>query len=96
MKFEINTSMACPAEVRVGNVYAVGGGHGRGQGHLMILFAIAEPKNSYQSASGLMIIVDKHGNPRGVTSYAMHNIAERSAIAFVDGLEDLTFEIRSL
>lgn len=96
MKFAINTETAHPGEVRVGNVYPVGGGYGRRAGHMMILMAVAEPINQYQGASGLMMIVDNQGRPRGVTSYGIHALEERTAIGFVDGLEDLTFEIKSL
>jgi hypothetical protein len=96
MQFAINTTTAHPGEVRIGNVYPIRGGHGRRAGHLMILMAITEPLNSYQSESCLMFIVDNQGRPRGVTSYAIHALEERAVVGFVDGLEDLTFEIRSL
>lgn len=96
MQFAINTTNADPGEVRIGNVYPIRGGYGRRAGHLMILMAITEPPNQYQDPSCLMFIIDNKGRPKGVTSYAVHALEERAAVGFVDGLEDLTFEIRSL
>lgn len=96
MDFNINTTVALPDEVRVGNVYPVGGGYGRRAGHLMVLFAIAEPANQYNGPSALLVVIDKHGKPRGVTSYGLSAIEDRSPIAFCEGIDGLSFEIRSL
>ncbi len=76
-----------PAE---GNVYAISGGYGRKAGHAMVLLAITEKQ------SALMLIIDREGNPVGVTSYGLHAIEERAPIAYVRGLDDLTFEMEAL
>lgn len=72
----------------VGNVYACGGGYGRKAGHAMVLLAITE------KGYALMLVIDKDGNPVGVTSYGLHAIEDRSPVAFVRGLDalDLTME----
>lgn len=69
----------------VGNVYAISGGYGRKAGHAMVLISITK------SAAALLLVIDKNGEPIGVTSYGVHAIEERAPIAFVPGLEDLTF-----
>lgn len=74
----------------VGNAYAISGGYGRRAGHLMVLLAITE-KNSC-----LMLVVDKEGNPVGVTSYGLHAIEERAPVAFVRGLENLDLTLEAL
>jgi hypothetical protein len=69
----------------VGNVYAISGGYGRKAGHAMVLIAVTKKDNC------LMLVIDREGDPVGVTSYGLHAIEERAAIAFVPGFEDLTF-----
>ena len=72
----------------IGNVYGCAGGYGRKAGHSMVLIAITEKQQA------LMLVIDKDGNPVGVTSYGLHAIEERAPIAFVGGLDslDLTME----
>lgn len=74
----------------VGNVYAISGGYGRKAGHAMILLAVTERQ------SALMLIIDKEGNPVGVTSYGVHAIEERAPIAFVSGLDEMVFDMEAL
>lgn len=74
----------------VGNVYPISGGYGRKAGHAMVLIAITE------KGSCLMLVIDKDGEPIGVTSYGLHAIEERTPIAFVRGLDDLVFEMEPL
>lgn len=74
----------------VGNVYAISGGYGRRSGHLMVLVAITAKQ------SCLMLVIDKDGEPVGVTSYGLHAIEDRAPIAFVPGLADLTFNMEPL
>lgn len=96
MKIEIALSEFSPYEpVRVGNVYSVKGGRGSRLKHMFVLFAITE-EMPYEGSRCLMLTIDKDGNPVGVTQYAMHYVNDLSPIAFVDGLEDLTFVMRSL
>lgn len=68
----------------VGNVYAISGGYGRKAGHAMVLMAITKAN------AALMLIIDKDGEPIGVTSYGLHAIEERTPIAFVRGLEEMS------
>jgi predicted aconitase with swiveling domain len=74
----------------VGNVYSISGGYGRKAGHAMVLLAITKRE------SALMLIIDKEGDPIGVTSYGVHAIEERAPIAFVRGLDDMVFEMEAL
>lgn len=74
----------------VGNVYSINGGYGRKAGHAMVLLAITEKQ------SALMLVIDKDGNPVGVTSYGLHYVEERAPIAFVRGLDEMTFQMESL
>lgn len=74
----------------VGNVYAISGGYGRKAGHSMVLLAITE------KASCLMLVIDRQGNPIGVTAYGLHAIEERAPIAFVPGLDALHFTMEPL
>ncbi len=74
----------------VGNVYPIAGGHGRRAGHSMVLFAITERQTA------LMLVIDKDGEPVGVTSYGLHAIEERSPVAFVPGLDGLTFDMQPI
>lgn len=74
----------------VGNVYALNGGYGRKAGHSMVLFAITEKQ------ACLMLVIDKDGNPVGVTSYGLHAIEDRAPVAFVSGLEDLNLTMQPL
>ena len=74
----------------VGNVYAISGGYGRKAGHSMVLLAITK------QAACLMLVIDKEGDPMGVTSYGLHAIEERAPIAFVRGLEELNLAMEPL
>jgi predicted aconitase with swiveling domain len=68
----------------VGNVYAIGGGYGRKAGHAMVLMAITK------NGTALMLVIDKEGEPTGVTSYGLHAIEERVPIAYIRGFEELS------
>lgn len=74
----------------VGNVYPISGGYGRKAGHSMILLAVTEKQNA------LLLVIDKNGEPVGVTSYGLHVMEERAPIAFVPGLDGLTFDMQPL
>lgn len=78
------------SQAQVGNVYAISGGYGRRAGHSMVLIAITE------KGSALMLVIDKNGLPVGVTSYGLHAIEERAPIAFVDGLDDMEFNMLTI
>lgn len=87
----INT-LEIPAfsQATVGNVYPISGGYGRRAGHSMVLLAITEKQ------SALLLVIDKEGTPVGVTSYGLHAIEERTPVAFVAGLAEMTFDMQPL
>jgi hypothetical protein len=74
----------------IGNVYSCNGGYGRKAGHAMVLIAVTAQQ------SALMLVIDKDGNPVGVTSYGLHAIEERAPIAFVRGLDEMVFQMEAL
>jgi len=74
----------------IGNVYAIGGGYGRREGHCMVLIATTKKQ------SCLMLVIDKEGDPVGVTSYGLHALEERAPIAFVRGLDDLNLTMEPI
>lgn len=84
------TDLPSFSQLVVGNVYAIGGGYGRRAGHAMILLAITK------ASSALMLVIDKEGDPIGVTSYGLHAIEERAPIAYVRGLDDLNLTMEAL
>jgi len=88
---KINTTdLPAFSQPMVGNVYPIAGGYGRKAGHSMVLFAITEKQ------SALMLVIDKNGEPVGVTSYGLHAIEERAPVAFVHGLDGLSFDMQSI
>ncbi len=96
MKIDIQTTeIGHNAETKVGNVYAVKGGRGLRYGHMQVLIAIT-PNREYYGQSGLMLVINKQGEPVGVNSYGMHYIEELCPIAFVEGIDELTLRMRSL
>lgn len=97
MKINIEVGDFGPYEpARPGNVYPVKGGRGLRDGHMMILLAVTDPKEQWRGSSGLMLVIDKQGNPTGVSSYGMSRVEELQPIAFVEGIEDMQFTMRSL
>ena len=80
---------------RVGNVYPIKGGRGLSRGHMNVLFAITEG-DQWQGPRALMLTINKEGYPVGVTHYAMHYVENLQPMAFVEGLEGLEFNMRSL
>ena len=74
----------------VGNVYAISGGYGRKAGHAMVLIAVTK------ASSALLLVIDKEGEPVGVTSYGLHAIEERAPIAFVRGLDEMNLQMEAL
>jgi len=89
MKINV-TEIPAFSQPAVGNVYAISGGYGRKAGHSMVLIAITE------KSAALLLVIDRNGDPVGVTSYGLHAIEERAPIAFVPGLEELTFNMEPL
>lgn len=73
-----------------GNVYAINGGYGRKAGHSMVLLAITKRETA------LMLVIDKDGEPVGVTSYGLHYLEERAPIAFVRGISDINLTMEAL
>ena len=96
MRIEINGDIGAIAdEPVVGNVYQVRGGSGAKKGHVMVILAITNPE-PYNGQKVLMLIVNKQGEPVGVTSYGVHYVRELTPIAFVDGMDEITLQMRSL
>lgn len=91
MRFTValNDYKACEP-IRVGNVYAVKGGYGTRNKHLMVLIAITE------QGLHLLLTLDREGNPVGNTQYLAHALEDRIPVGFVEGLENLTFNITSI
>lgn len=86
----ITTDLPGFSQPIVGNVYSINGGYGRKAGHAMILFCITK------SQGALMLVIDKDGDPIGVTSYGLHAIEERTPIAFVRGIDDLVLTMEAI
>jgi hypothetical protein len=80
----------------VGNVYPIGGGYGRRAGHAMVLIAITPDRGEARGRAALFLVIDKNGDPVGVTSYGLHAIEERAPIAFVRGIEELRLTMEPL
>lgn len=95
INIELNTQPSPANEPLVGNVYPVRGGRGLRYGHMNVLFHIVDAIDC-RGKVGLLVVIDKEGNPIGVNSYGMHYIEELQPIAFVDGLEAMEFTLRSL
>lgn len=96
MKIDIQTSICIPADdPQVGNVYPVKGGRGLRAKHMMVLIAITA-KGEYRDPTGIMLVIDKEGNPVGCSSYGMHYVGDLAPIAFVEGLDELTLLMRSI
>lgn len=89
MKINV-TDLPTFAQPVEGNVYAIGGGYGRKAGHAMVLLSITK------TSTCLMLVIDREGDPVGVTSYGLHALEERAPIAFVPGLSELSFMMESL
>ena len=87
----ITTDLPGFSQPEIGNVYSINGGYGRKAGHAMVLIALTKKKQSC-----LFMVIDKDGDPVGVTSYGLHAIEERSPIAFVPGIDDLVFTMEAL
>jgi hypothetical protein len=97
VRVDIQTTEIGPCEsARPGNVYAVKGGRGLRDGNMQVLLAITTPKEEWRGAMGLLLVINKQGEPVGVNSYGMHYIEELQPIAFVEGLDDLTLIMRSI
>ena len=95
----INVTFDLPqaaSELLVGNVYAVRGGRGLRDGHMNIVIAITEPKDRYQGRMALCLTVDKDGDPRGVSAYGVHYFEDKMPIAFCDGADEISLNVRSL
>ncbi len=84
------TEIPAFSQAVVGNVYPISGGYGRKAGHSMVILALTD------KGAALMLVIDKEGQPIGVTAYGRHAIEDRAPIAFVPGLADLELEMQPL
>ena len=76
-------------EPTVGNVYNVRGGTGARKGHMQVVVALTE-------TGCVMLTVNRDGEVIGASCYGRHYIQEKIPMAFCDGLEELSFNIRSV
>ena len=76
-------------EPTVGNVYNVRGGSGAKHGHMQVVVSLTE-------TGCVMLTIDKDGCVIGASCYGRHYIQEKTPIAFCDGIEELSFNIRSV
>lgn len=91
MKFNIELGEYSPEmPVRVGHVYPIKGGYGTREKHMMVLIAITKDQ------TGLMLVIDRNGNPQGTSSYLVSRLEERMPIGFVHGLSELEFSVMPL
>ena len=96
MRIHIECDSAAPSfETRVGNVYQRQGGRSAARGEMMVIFHITEPEK-YEGRKALMIIINKEGEPVGVTQYSLSYIEEKCPIAFVEAMDDIDLTMRSL
>ena len=84
-----------PYAVKLGMVYPVKGGHGRRHGHMFVLIAITDNDPNHGQGC-LMLRIDKHGRPVGVTSYNLGYVQGLQPIAFAEGVDQWAMTIRGL
>lgn len=97
MKIEMSAVVLNPnPPLRVGNVYAAAEGRGLRGGHMEILIAVTEARGGWLAAAGLMLVAAEDGRIIGMNSHDMKTLKSMRAVAFVEGLESLTFTMRSL
>ena len=88
MRFDIKLGEYSPQNsVRVGNVYPVKGGYGTRAKHMMVLLAVTN------DSTALLMVLNKDGEPVGVTHYGVHVMDERMPIGFVHGISDMSFDV---
>jgi hypothetical protein len=90
MKFTLTEQIKnVTQEPVVGNVYPVRGGTGAKKGYMQIVVAMTE-------TGCILLTIDSDGNVVSGSSYGRHYIAEKTPIAFCPGIEELSFEVRSI
>jgi hypothetical protein len=70
----------------IGNVYNVRGGTGARNGHMMVLVSIV-------GTTVTTLTVNKNGDIVSGSNYGLHYFEDKCPIAYVDGLEELNFNI---
>lgn len=90
MKFNITEQFReVMQEPVVGNVYNVRGGSGARKGHMQIIISLTE-------TGCVLVTIDKEGQVVGANCYGKHYFAEKTPMAFCDGIEELLFNVRSI
>jgi len=90
MRFNITGQLKeITQEPVVGNVYSVRGGAGARLGHMQVVVSLTD-------TGCVMLTVDKEGNVVGASCYGKHYIQEKVPMAYCDGIENLSFDIRSI
>jgi hypothetical protein len=88
MKFDIKLGEFSPENpVRVGNVYPVKGGYGTRAKHMMVILAFTKDETA------LLFVLNKDGDPVGITQYAASSMADRMPIGFVHGINEMSFDV---
>jgi hypothetical protein len=81
-------------EVKVGNVYAAVVGHRAALGFVYVIFAITAHKpDGYDPDTACCFVVDKDGDVRDMAMFYSYFFHNRTPIAFVEGIEKLTFNM---
>jgi hypothetical protein len=92
MRFNIDKSINdYTQEPVIGNVYNVRGGSGARKGYMFVIVAITECKHTVTT-----ITISKEGEIVCGSNYGYHYFADKCPIAYVKGLEDLTFTVEVL
>jgi hypothetical protein len=96
MEFEVAfQNQYSSSEVRVGNVYPIRGGKGARLKHMYVVLAITEDR-TFQGRMVCIMVIDSEGKPQGTQTYALHYIAEQTAIGFVPGLDEMKLVVQSI
>jgi len=76
--------------VRPGNVYPCRGGRLLKEGSMFVLLHVT------RNGMGLLLTINREGEPIGVSQYGMHCVEEWTPIAFVEGIENLSLVMTSI
>lgn len=90
MRFSFSdTLMDVAEEPVIGNVYPLRGGSGARKGYMQLVISLTE-------TGCVMLTIDREGQVVGASCYRRNYIAEKTPIAFCDGLEELSFTVRGI
>lgn len=90
MKFEIEiqeNDRFCSCVV--GNVYPARGGRSAHRGYMHLIIGVHDGMAAF-------VVINKDGEIVGASSYGVHVFEDRVPIAYAEGLDGLSFSIKSL